>query len=161
MVITWSRFARMKFHLVKPGQISLYHYMWKLNFVPAQFSTWHLFRWWLHDPGLRRWDFTPSRRDRSHPTITYGNWISSRQGGTVFHLAFVQICMQFFCLFRCNLDSLRNWKPIDFHWFKFFPWVISILVHKIRSSRSQLFFKMMLFKVSQYSPENISVGVSY
>ena len=26
----------MKFHLVKPGQVSLYDYKWKLNFVPAR-----------------------------------------------------------------------------------------------------------------------------
>ena len=35
-MITWSRFAGMKFHLVKPGQVSLYDYKWKLNFVPAR-----------------------------------------------------------------------------------------------------------------------------
>ena len=45
-------------------------------------------RWWLHDPGLPGWNFPPSSRDRSHYTITCGE-ISSRQGGTVFHQAFV------------------------------------------------------------------------
>ena len=36
VVIIWSRFARIKFHLVQPGQISPYDYMWKLNFVTAR-----------------------------------------------------------------------------------------------------------------------------
>ena len=35
-VITWSRFARMKFQLVQPEQISLHDYIWKLNFVLAR-----------------------------------------------------------------------------------------------------------------------------
>ena len=30
-------------------------------------------RWWLHDPGLPGWNFTPSSWDGSHPTITCGN----------------------------------------------------------------------------------------
>ena len=46
-------------------------------------------RWWLHDPCLPGWNFTPSSRGRSHPTIACGNLIWSRQGGTVFHLALV------------------------------------------------------------------------
>ena len=36
VVIIWSRFAGIKFHLVQPGQISPYDYMWKLNFVTAR-----------------------------------------------------------------------------------------------------------------------------
>ena len=36
MVITWSRFAEIKFQPVKLGQIPPYDYMWKLNFVPER-----------------------------------------------------------------------------------------------------------------------------
>ena len=66
-------------------------------------------------------------------------------------------------IFLCNYVSLWDWKPMDFHWFYFFffAWVVSILVHKIRSSRSQMFFKIVFSKVLQNSQENISVGVSY
>ena len=35
LVITWSRFAGMKFHPPQPGQISAYDYMGKSNFIPA------------------------------------------------------------------------------------------------------------------------------
>ena len=46
-------------------------------------------RWWLHDPSLLEWHFNLSSPDRFHPTITWGNQISSRQGVAVFHLVFV------------------------------------------------------------------------
>ena len=46
-------------------------------------------RWWLHDPSLLGWHFSSSSPDRFHPTITWGNQISSRQGVAVFHLVFV------------------------------------------------------------------------
>ena len=36
VVITWSRFAGMKFQPVQPGHISPYNYMWKLNFITAR-----------------------------------------------------------------------------------------------------------------------------
>ena len=32
-----------------------------------------LFRWWLHDPGLPGWNFSPSCRGIFHPMITCGN----------------------------------------------------------------------------------------
>ena len=49
------------------------------------FSQW----WWLRDLVLTGWNFNLSSRDRFHPTITWVNWFSSRQGGTAFHLVFV------------------------------------------------------------------------
>ena len=35
-MITWSRFAEMKFRTVQPGQISSYDYIWALIFNPAR-----------------------------------------------------------------------------------------------------------------------------
>ena len=43
VVITWSRFAGMKFRPAQPGQISAYDYMGKSNFIPAirdRISSW-------------------------------------------------------------------------------------------------------------------------
>ena len=44
VVIKLSLFAGMKFHPVQSGQISSYDYIWKLNFIPGQFSAWSLFK---------------------------------------------------------------------------------------------------------------------
>ena len=38
VVITWSRFACIKFQPVQPGHISLYHYMRKSIFTPASWD---------------------------------------------------------------------------------------------------------------------------
>ena len=64
------------------------------------------------------------------------------------------ICLEMYVFslnfFFCRLVSLRNWKPIDFHCrFKNFlleSSAVSILFHKIRSSRSQIFFKTGVLK---------------
>ena len=116
-MITWSRFAGMKFHPVQLGQILPYYYMWKLNFVPA------------------RWDCFPPDNCLDLYTISLNISLSP-----------------------CQFTKLKvYWFPFDLI---FFALVISILVHKIRSSRSQIFFRMVFFKVSQYSQENISVSAS-
>ena len=63
-------------------------------------------------------------------------------GGTVFHLAFV-----FLWIFLCKHVSLQNWKPIDCNWFKnCLLELVSIRFHKIRSSRSEMFFKIGVLK---------------
>ena len=64
------------------------------------------------------------------------------EGGTVFHLAFV-----FLWVFLCKHVSLQNWKPIDCNWFKnCLLELVSICFHKIRSSRSEMFFKIGVLK---------------
>ena len=107
----WSRWwihdpglPGMKFHPVQPRQISLYDYMWKLNFVLA-------------------------RRDSFPPGIC---------------LDLYAISLNFFVTMSVYEIGNPN-ISIDLI---FLIWVISILVHKIRSSRSA---KTVFFKVSQNS----------
>ena len=57
----------------------------------------------------------------------------------------------FLWIFLCKHVILQNWRFIDFHWFNFFYLsclVFSCLIffRKIRSSRSQMFFKIGVIK---------------
>ena len=77
------------------------------------------------------------------------------------------ICMHFLWIFFCKRIILQHWRFIDFHWFKIFLYglfslqLCPILFHKIRCSRSQMFFKIGVLQMSQYSQENISFGVPF
>ena len=70
----------------------------KKKFYEVKECRLHL-RWWYHDLGLPGWNFNPFNQDRFHPTILWGNQISSLQGGSVFHLVFVSICLHFLLIF--------------------------------------------------------------
>ena len=50
----------------------------------------------------------PSNRDRFQPMITLGYQISSRQGGPVFNLVFVQICLHFLSSFLFGPNRLHG-----------------------------------------------------
>ena len=99
------------------GQIRVTLYSTYSCFLTICFYRLWLLRWWLHDPGLPGWNFNPPSRGIFHPDYMWKlNFITVRRDS--FPPA---ICLDLQALslnFFCKHVSLRNWKPIDFHWFK-------------------------------------------
>ena len=94
------------------GNIVIKHLMGYCEILHS-WKVWSI-RWWLRDPGFPGWNFTPSSRDRWHVEIKLG---PAKAGQfSTWHL--FRFACNIFDFFLCNHVSLRNWNPIDFHWFK-------------------------------------------
>ena len=90
-------------------------------FVSCVYQTCSILRWWLHDPSLPGWNFTPSSWDKCHPPITCGNYLLSRQGGTFSTWHLFRFACNFFEFLFAILSVYEIENPyIHFHWFIIF-----------------------------------------